>query len=1066
MNKNKYIIAIIITIFGIAQAKVVNKNTAKDDAAINKKVTLGDLLRRAQDESRGSKTLQIEKKSVVVPDAHLTFTEKKDVNFSSVKPPRMSEIYSYGSGNQVEYEKTLNLQIGELYKLTQKFSNSSNRGELWLRLAELYVEKAEIVDKRLQENFDIKLKDFLAGKIKTKPLYDMKEAREYNKKAIVLYEWFLRDFPKDQKVAQALFFLGYNNFEIGNAKAGAEYYEQLTTRFPNNQFAGEAYFATGEVYFENEKWVEAYKQYSFLVKNKKHILHSIALYKAAWCLFRLGKTEEAVKYLDYIIRSGRIADQENSLGRKKINKVRLENESIKDLIIFFAEIGDIKRAVAYFKSLNSNEANAAVEKMAYYLSGKGDHESARYIFNYMISVEPMSKKSFEFQYQIVQGYFFSKNQVDFKVELYKWIKNYNNQSAWYGAQKTDESFIKSSDQLREKTLRNYVLQQHQTAQNSHAEGSTQAADQGYKLYFQEFTDFPDSGDMHFFYGELLYELRRFGEAVNEYMVIVSKYPENKYIEKAAQNALLSLEKVMPTDEQLQKRIGESIEPMPLEDKIKQFITTANWYLAKYPKSDKASEIKFRVGRLYYLTNNFEPAEKQFKEIVQQYPKTKLSEYSANLLLDIYSLKKDYVGLEKIGAELLANESIANSKVGEDIRQVLEKASFKRAQNLEIEKKYLESANQYQSFASQNLKSSLVGVAFYNAAINFERAGKNKEAIINYKKLINFNSPTVDQLKPKSKRFLAKIYQDAGFFDESAKYYAELIKDGPKDPLYSNYLYNLAIMLEITGKKSEAILEYRNYIKINKNREDNAAILFKIAQIQRESLRYKESLDSYKQFTDFPAGSIENKIEAQYWVYDLSTRVNANHDIEATEAKIKRLLSRVSGAKKDASKVYLAKIKLIQAKELFSKLKAISIPSEPTHQKNAVNRKLELIRVLNEQLGNVIKLDSAEEIISALAILGESNAHMASAFSSVPVPANLNAEQKKLYMAEIDKITAPFVTKSDESYKLAVERGIDLQVYNESYMHSFIKMNAKYPLQFHYAGEISSQSKEIDWADNK
>lgn len=1060
MNKYiKYIIILVIPLFVLTEALA----KANDVKVPPKKVTLGDLLRRTQDESRGSKALQIEKKSVVVPDAQLTFTEKKDVNFADVKPPRMSEIYSYGSGNQVEYEKTLNLQIAELYKLTQKFGTSSNRGELWLRLAELYVEKAEIVDKRIQDTYDAKLKEFLAGKSKIKPVFDMKEAREYNKKAVALYEWFLKDFPKDSKIAQALFFLGYNNFELGNVKEGAAYYEQLTTRFPNSQFAGEAYFANGEVYFESEKWADAYKQYSFLIKNKKHSLHAIALYKASWCLFRLGKTEEGIKYLDYIIRSGRSAEMANASGRKKVNRLRLENEAIKDLIVFFSDVGDVKRAITYYTSLNTKESLSAIEKMAYYLSNKGEQNSARYIFNYLITNEPMSKKAFEFQYQIVQGYFFSKNQVEFKVELYKWIKNYNNKSSWYAAQKSDESFMKANDQLREKTLRNYILQQHQTAQNSHAESSIQAADQGYKLYFQEFTDFPDAGDMHFFYGELLYELRRFGDAVNEYMVIVSKHPDNKYIEKAAQNALLALEKVMPSDEDLQKRLGDSIEPMVLDEKINQFITTANWYITKYPKSDKAPEIKFRVGRLYYLTNNFDLAEKQFKEIVHFYPKTKLSEYSANLLLDIYSLKKDYVGLEKIGGELLANESIANSKVGEDIRQVLEKASFKRAQDLETDKKYFESAIQYQNFANQNIKSILVGVAFFNAAVNFERAGKNKDAISNYKKMLSSNSPNLEKLKPKGKRFLAKLYQDAGFFEESARYYSELIKDGPQDPLYTNYLYNLAIMKEILGRKTDAVADYHNYLKVNKNKEENAAVVFKIAQLQREALRYRDALDSYKQYTELSAGTAEKKVEAHYWMYDISTRLNLRNDIIATEAMIKRLIGKLGG-KKEAN-VYLAKIKLIQAKDLFSKLKSITIPADPAQQKNAVNKKLEMIRVLNEQLGNIIKLDSAEEIISALAILGESNAHMASAFSSVPVPASLNADQKKLYMAEIDKITSPFVAKADESYRLAVERGIDLQVYNESYTHSFIKMNAKYPQQFHYAGEISSQSKAIDWMDN-
>ena len=68
-----------------------------------------------------------------------------------------------------------------------------------------------------------------------------------------------------------------------------------------------------------------------------------------------------------------------------------------------------------------------------------------------------------------------------------------------------------------------------------------------------------------------------------------------------------------------------------------------------------------------------------------------------------------------------------------IDQVLEKANFKQAQNLEIEKKYLESARQYQIFGTQNKKSELAATAFYNAAINFERAGKNKEAIEFYYK---------------------------------------------------------------------------------------------------------------------------------------------------------------------------------------------------------------------------------------------------------------------------------------------------------------------------------------------
>lgn len=1039
---------------------------AAQDYIVKKKVTLGDLLKKAAEESRGSKAVQTEKKSVVVPDSTLVFKEKVNVNLNQVKPPKISEMYKYEDSDTAVYEKTLNLQIDELYRLTQKFKTSSNRGELWLRLAELYVEKADIIDRHKQDEYDKRLKDYQSGRIKVKPELEIADAKEYNKKAIQLYEWFLRDFPNDPKVSQALFFLGYNNYELGNNEVGAKYYDLLTSKFPTSQFSGEAHFAIAEGNFEKEKWASAYKEYSFLIKDNKHNLHAIAMYKSAWCLFRIGRTEEAIKYMDYIVKSSQLAQKNGPVSGKKINTVRLENEAIKDLVVFLADIGDTRRAITYFRNVNTKESNDAIEKLAYYYSNKGNSLAARDVFKYLIAQDPNSKKSFEYQYQIVQNYFFTKNSPEFKSELYKWITTYNHRSEWFNVNVGDPSFIKKSIQLREQALRNYILQQHQTAQNSRAAYSRQMAHEGYKLYFQEFADSSKIGDMHFFYGELLYDMGQYNDAAAEYAAVAKNSQDNQYAERAAQNILLSFEKTLPKDEDLQKRVGNSIEPVVLDERVSKFITASIWYLQKYPKSERAAEIKFRVGRLYYLANNFDHADKQFKEIVQWYPNTKFSEYSVNLLLDIYSLKKDYAGLEKIGSELLAIPSISSSKIGADIRDILEKASFKKGQDLEIEKKYLESANQFQIFSVQNPGSELVGVAYFNAAINFERSGNNKEAVENYKKLLETRSPVVAKLKPKAKRLLAKLYQDCGSFAESGKLYSELAKENPDDLLYDNYLYNSALMLELTAGPTEALNEYRNYMKISKNKDDSNAVLFKIAQLQRQAMRLLEATESYKKYIELPNVPTENKIEAHYWIFELKNKQKIKNDGTATEQKIKDLTALLSDIKKQNANTYLAKIKLVEANELFNRLRLITIPANAKKQKAAVGKKLELMNALNQQLGSIIKLDSTEEIVSALYILGEANEHMARSFSSVPVPENLNSDQKKLYLTEVEKITSPFINKSDESYKLAIERGMDLQTYNEAYKNSFIKMNKKYPQKFYNSGEISNESRVIDWVGDK
>jgi len=1051
-------LALLLPIGLCAQIKELPQNNTK-------KVTLGDLLKKIQEESRGSKALQIVKKSVTVPSSELIFNEKENVNLNLdlnlVKPPKSSEIYSYENKDQVAYEKALNLQIDELYKLTNKFSGGRSRGELWLRLAELYIEKATIIDKHIQNDYDNKLKDYLAGKTKTKPILNIEKAKNYNKKSIQLYEWFLRDFPNDPKVSQALFFLGYNNNEMGLEAVGMGYYDQLIAKFPKSEFSGDAHFAIGESYFENEKWAEAYKQYSFLIKDSQHGLQSMALYKAAWCLYRSGKTEQGIKYLDYIVKSARTAQQAELSGGKKINNSRLENEAMNDLVVFLADTNDTKRAIFYFKNLNTKESLISIEKLGYYFSNKGDFAAAHEIFRELIGLSPLAKKSFEYQHKIVQNYFTSEKTTEFKTELSKWIKDYNDKSAWYSANKGDENYIKNCDQKREQTLRNYILQQHKSAQNVRVESARRAADEGYKLYFQEFFKFAQAGDMHFLYGELLYDLGRFPEAAAEYLAVINLFSKNQYFEKSAQNVLLALEKGLPADDELQKRLGHSATPVVLDKNINQFINTSKWYLKKFPNSARAPEIRFRIGRLYYLTNNFSLAENKFTEIMQLHTKTKFSDYSANLLLDIYSLTNNYTGLKKIGSIILENQKIASSKEGAEIRELLEKAGFKRAQSLETEKKYLESAGLFQEFAEQNNKSDLARMAYYNAAINYERAGLHKESIINYKKVISHKSAAATNLIPNAKRLLAKLNQDSGLFSEAAQIYSELAKENRKDQLYDSYLYNSAVMFEISGDRIHAIESYTRYLNTSENQEDHSAIFFKIAQLQRESGKLNEALTTYKKYIMLVAAENDKKIEAYYWIYTLSSQLNIKVDIMVTEVNIKKLLSQVSVEKKQNAEHYLAKLSLIQAQTIFNKLKTILIPINANKQKKAVSQKLELMNKLNQQLADIIKLDFAEEIVEALYIVGSSSEHMAETFAAVPVPKGLNVDQKQLYLSEIEKIITPFFIKSEEAYKSAIEKGAEFQCYGEAYHKSYNKMNLKYPLKYYHFGEFSS-NKKIDW----
>ncbi|MGZ5279375.1 MAG: tetratricopeptide repeat protein, partial [Pseudobdellovibrionaceae bacterium] len=962
-----------------AQGKKAVNRAQKPPAG--KKKTVGELLKQAD---RGA-GLSMQKKTIALPAAGDLFDQKKtQVNLNQVKPPKTSTFFEDSNDDKSRLEKITDQQITELFKLTQKFKNSPQRGELWLRLAELYVEKSAVIDYRKQGEFDIALKDYQAGKRKTKPVLDLSDAKEYNKKAIQLYEWFLRDFPKDDKMDQALFFLGYNYYELGKLDVGTDYYTRLTKEFPTSPYVIETNFALAEFHFENEKWQVAQGHYAQVLKYKRHRLYHFSLYKTAWCEFRSGHTAKALQSMESLIRYSKDqAANDRVQGKRNFNKGRLENEGLRDIVVFYADVGEAEKAPAYFRSLAGTDGNNYVEKLAYLYADKGNLLASRYLFNYLIQQDPTSVKAFDYKYQVVRLFSNAKKSREFREELFSWIRDFGTGSAWYQANQGNTDFVANSYKLREQTLRTYILQQHQTAQNSRAAFSQALALEGYKLYLAEFKDSPVVADMHFYYAELLYDLRKYNEAGEQYNWVAQNGKNSKFYSRASENVVLAMEKDLPKDQEISQAVGKTVEPHPLDARSEKFIAAAQDYINRLPDTEKAIEMKFRIGRLYYQHNQFDKAIPYFREIVAKHSKTKFGEYSANLLLDAYNLKKDYAGLEKAGGELLAMPGIANSKAGADIRDVMEKASFKRAQDLEVAKDYSNSAQQFEIFAKQNPASPLAITALFNSAINYERAGQNNKAISAHTAVLSSKDKAAESLKPKSRKIVGKLYQDAGMLEEAAGAYKAAAVEAGKDPIAANLFFNAAILYEAIGKNSEAIRNYETYFNIYKKR-DRFEALFQIATLHRKQGSLSKASENYLNYVNSGAGTQERNVESAFWVYDISRRLNRISLMDDWKKKTLRLQKSYAPNRKGPGSTYAAKIKLGDATVVFNELKNIRIPQNPAQQQTAAQKKISLVTRLNSDLSEVVKYDSADEIVGALSLLGQANLHMGEALQNAPL----------------------------------------------------------------------------------
>jgi len=989
---------------------------------------------RASVDQRAAKDLGYRRSSKALPSSSkLETPTAKTRDTRLVKPPRSKDFYGE-QGKEAEYERLLDEEIKKLFQLTQQYKRSRSRGEIWLRLGEAYVEKAQLIEFREQAEFERKMADFMAKKTRVKPKANLKLVREYNRKAIQLYEWFLRDFPKDRKIDQALFFLGYSHFESGDVKKGEQYYQRLVREFPNSAFVTESHFALGEFYFENDQWQKALDNYTRVIQQKKVRLNTFAMYKAAWCLYRLNRTKSALKMLERVVSASR-ADQSGSNpteGRRSVNRVRLAAEALRDYVPFYAESGDFRDARREFSRLAQDESLTfkMLERLAYIYADAGNRMAANAVFKDLIGQNPTGERASDYQYQVILA-FATADQRRFREELVVWLENFGPESAWAKANSKNQKLVEDVAKLQELTLRNHVLQLHQTAQNSKAQFSQQQANSGYQLYMKYFSEGANAAEMLFFQAELLFDMNRFQDAARVYLRSAERDAKGKYAEEAITNAVLAYEKDLPTPQQIEEKRGKSIEKMPLDAEVVRFERAAQRYFETFPKGKQTIDIKRRLGVLYYSYNHFDRAMELFEDVIKSDPKSQNAEIAGNLLLDIYKLRGDIVGLAERGNQLISDPRIANTKFGAEVKTILLNANFVRAQKLSESGDNLASAKEFERFANDFKTSELSLAARYNAAVNFEKAGDVQSALKLHGMVLlaPANDEKSKKLQVDSRNASARLYQQTGQLDLAAKQYELYAQSNPKDQKAINAYFNAAVIWDGLRVDEAAIRNYRAYFS-NSTRADRVESLFFEAEVERRRGGLSRAIALYEQYLSSGGKNGLHLIQSHYHVATLSRRLG--QATKSKEALLKTVAVYQSQKKQgqDFGVEYAAEARFLLAQATLEDLKKIRFTSSDKQQAQAAAQIKSLRERYIAEMKEVIRFDYGPMIVAALASSGQMFDHIAETFSKIPVPAGFTPEDGAKYKELIDQEIESVRKEAKTSYKAAWDKAIEFEAYGE------------------------------------
>jgi TolA-binding protein len=111
-----------------------------------------------------------------------------------------------------------------------------------------------------------------------------------------LFARVLKDYPWFNQYDLALYVDGFLAYEQGKQDEAIDRFNRILKDFPRSRFVADAHMARAESLFNGKyDYAAALVEYEEVLKYKNSELYGLALFKSAWCMWRLGRSEEAAK---------------------------------------------------------------------------------------------------------------------------------------------------------------------------------------------------------------------------------------------------------------------------------------------------------------------------------------------------------------------------------------------------------------------------------------------------------------------------------------------------------------------------------------------------------------------------------------------------------------------------------------------------------------------------------------------------------------------------------------------------------------------------------------------------
>lgn len=845
-----------------------------------------------------------------------------------------------------------------------------------------------------------------------------------------LYDRILQEHRDFERYDLVLYMKAYALVEVGRTREALFEYRRIIDEFPQSRFLPDAHMAFAEWHFLGSyDYAAALVEYEEVLKHEESELSDLALFKSAWCMWKLGRTTEAATRFREVLDLGGKAANVRAERRRRL--LELQDQALEYLIQVFTEDESNTAADLHgFLSQIGGEkyATKVLRRLSRAFFDQGRYERAVQAYSMLISGDPNAQEAPEYQHQIASAYAAMDDRKNTIEALEDLAKTYRTGSAWAERQPDPKAAMRA-EAMAEHAVRTHGMRFHARAQKENTTTDFEAAVTLYQVQLREFPKSAFAYEVSFYLGEiLLHRLKRHAEAAQAYLRAAKLKPQGEFTKDALYNAIVAFEtvRVAELDRCKAPSASEEIAAECKETETdRQFSEAIARYVELFPNDPEVPGILFRQGRLYFERGIYDPAVRQFGELLRSYPKSEYAALAGELVLESFNRAKDYQNIETWARRLKDAPAFQDAQAQAKLDALILQAVWKLGEALAEHKEHAQAAAAFMKATREFPRDARVPQAYFNAAEQWQYAGDLAHAAEAYNALIA--SAPGSEVGARGAWAGAQMFEAIVQFRDAAHYYEAYAEFFPKGEKRADALYNAVVLRLTAGDNEAAARAGKSFVQAYPKHESTDEVIFMVGRAHEAAQAFSAAAATYKQYLR-SGRNVDRRIEASTRLGQVLLRLDDKRGADRAWKEATQIARKHSQL--TTGRYFAAQARFLQGDQVLAEFEGIQITGNQASLQKRLEQKSELLRKAAGIYAEVAEFNVAEWVTAALFKIGQSYELFADALRGAPIPEGLNAEQEQAYRDQLGMFIVPIEERALEAYEGGYKKAIELRVYNQ------------------------------------